>query len=223
MDLQERAAKARFSAYVEGLVSVIGHADRAKPLRDYCLGLMMPGERKSVEPMAAVTAPARVAAQHQSLLHFVGKAPWSDEKVLAKVREMVLPAIERHGPIEAWIIDDTGFPKKGRHSVGVARQYCGQLGKQDNCQVAVSLSMANAMRSLPVAYRLYLPEDWAADRRAPQEGGRAGGDRLSDQARDRAGADPRRLRGGPAARRRADGCRLRRRQRSAHGGHGAWA
>ena len=153
----------RFSAYVEGLVSVIGHADRAVPLRDYCLGLMMPSGRKSVEPMAAITAPGRTAAQHQSLLHFVGNAAWLDAKVLAKVREMVLPAIERHGPIEAWIIDDTGFPKKGEHSVGVARQYCGQLGKQDNCQVAVSLSVANHHASLPVAYRLYLPEDWAAD------------------------------------------------------------
>jgi SRSO17 transposase len=154
----------RFSAYVEGLVGAIGHADRAVPLRDYCLGLLMPGDRKSVEPMAAVTAPSRVPAQHQSLLHFVGNAPWSDERVLAKVRDLVQPSIERSGPIEAWIIDDTGFPKKGRHSVGVTRQYCGQLGKQDNCQVAVTLSIANHTASLPVAYRLYLPEDWAADR-----------------------------------------------------------
>jgi hypothetical protein len=106
---------------------VIGDADRAKPLRDYCVGLMMPCERKSVEPMAAITAPERTAAQHQSLLHFVGEGNWSDEKVLAKVRELVLPEMERHGPIEAWIIDDTGFPKKGRHSVGVGRQYCGEL------------------------------------------------------------------------------------------------
>src|SRR6202043_496459 len=105
--------ESRFAAYVDGLVSVIGHADRAGPLRDYCVGLIMPGERKSVEPMAAVTAPARVAAQHQSLLHFVGQSPWSDEKVLSKVREMVLPAIQWHGSIEAWIIDDTGFPKQG--------------------------------------------------------------------------------------------------------------
>ena len=157
------AIESRFATYVEGLTSVIGHADRAKPLRDYCMGLMMPCERKSVEPMAAITAPERTAAQHQSLLHFVGEGKWSDEKVLAKVREMVLPEIERHGPIAAWIIDDTGFPKKGQHSVGVARQYCGQLGKQDNCQVAVSLSLANHDASLPVAYRLYLPEDWAKD------------------------------------------------------------
>ena len=153
----------RFAAYVEGLSSVIGHADRVGPLRDYCVGLIMPAERKSVEPMAALTAPARVAAQHQSLLHFVGEGRWSDDKVLAKVREFVLPQIERHGAIAAWIIDDTGMPKQGRHSVGVARQYCGQLGKQDNCQVAVSLSLANAHASLPVAYRLYLPQDWVDD------------------------------------------------------------
>ncbi len=119
--LHSEASESRFSAYVESLVGAIGHADRAVPLRDYCLGLLMPGERKSVEPMAAVTAPARVAAQHQSLLHFVGNAPWSDERVLGKVRDLVLPAIERSGPVAAWIIDDTGFPKKGRHSVGVAR------------------------------------------------------------------------------------------------------
>src|SRR5271165_4264783 len=154
---------ARFSSYVEGLASVIGHADRVEPLRAYCTGLMMPCARKSVEPMAAVTAPGRTAAQHQSLLHFVGQASWSDEKVLAKVCETVLPAIERAGPIEAWIIDDTGFPKKGKHSVGVARQYCGQLGKQDNCQAAVSLSIANRQASLPVRYRLYLPQQWADD------------------------------------------------------------
>ena len=156
-------SEARFAAYVEALGTVLGHADRQQPMHDYCLGLLMPIERKSVEPMAAVAAPAQVAAKHQSLLHFVGNAPWSDAAMLAKVGELVLPAITRSGPIEAWIIDDTGFPKKGRHSVGVTRQYCGQLGKQDNCQVAVSLSLANHDASLPVAYRLYLPEDWAAD------------------------------------------------------------
>jgi len=165
MGLRDRVtSETRFTAYVDGLVSVIGHADRAGPLEDYCMGLLLPAERKSVEPMAAMTAPDRTAAQHQKLLHFVGQAPWSDEALLAKVRETVLPSLDRHGPIEAWIIDDTGFPKKGRHSVGVARQYCGQLGKQDNCQVAVSLSIANHHASLPIAYRLYLPQDWAQDR-----------------------------------------------------------
>jgi len=110
-----------------------------------------------------VTAPGRVAAQHQSLLHFVAQGGWSDARVLAKIREIVLPHIERHGAIEAWVIDDTGFPKHGRHSVGVSHQYCGQTGKQDNCQVAVSLSLANHHASLPVAYRLYLPKSWADD------------------------------------------------------------
>ena len=113
--------------------------------------------------MAAVTAPASVSAQHQKLLHFVANAAWSDELVLAKVQEMVLPQIERHGPIEAWIIDDTSFPKQGRHSVGVHHQYCGQLGKQANCQVVVTLSIANHHASLPIAYRLYLPEAWVGD------------------------------------------------------------
>src|ERR1700739_473853 len=172
MDLRTSGgSESRFSVFVEGLVSVIGHADRARPLFDYCLGLIMPGERKSVEPMAAVTAPDRTAAQHQSLLHFVSQSPWSAEGVLAKVGEMVLPAIERHGPIEAWIIDDTGFPKKGAHSVGVARQYCGQLGKQDNCQVAVSLSLANHHASLPAMDRLYLPQEWAADKKRRRKAG----------------------------------------------------
>jgi SRSO17 transposase len=159
----EGTSESRFAAYVQGLSSVLGHADRIGPLRDYCTGLILPGERKSVEPMAAKTAPGRTAAQHQSLLHFVGVASWSDETVLAKVREMVLPAMERQGPIEAWILDDTGFPKQGTHSVGVQHQYCGQLGKEANCQVAVSLSIANHNASLPVAYRLYLPKDWADD------------------------------------------------------------
>jgi SRSO17 transposase len=164
MKLRESDESAvRFEKYVDELAGVIGHADRIGPLHDYCTGLVLPGDRKSVEPMAAKTAPGRTAAQHQSLLHFVGMAEWSDERVLAKVREMVLPAIERHGSIEAWIIDDTSFPKQGRHSVGVQHQYCGQLGKQANCQVAVTLSLANHDASLPVAYRLYVPKEWAAD------------------------------------------------------------
>ena len=158
-----RTSESRFATYVEGLSKALGHADRIAPLKAYCTGLILPGERKSVEPMAARVEPGRVQAAHQSLHHFVAKADWSDEAVLAMVRAEVLPAIERQGPIRAWIVDDTGFPKKGVHSVGVARQYCGQLGKQDNCQIAVSLSVANDHASLPVAWRLYLPEGWAND------------------------------------------------------------
>jgi SRSO17 transposase len=130
---------------------------------DYCTGLLMPVERKSVEPIAAIVAPARAAAEHQSLLHFVGQSPWSDEAMLGKVRELVTPALAAHGGVEALIVDDTGFAKKGSHSVGVARQYCGRLGKTDNCQIAVTLSLANHQASLPIAYRLYLPESWAND------------------------------------------------------------
>jgi SRSO17 transposase len=158
-----RGSESRFTAYVAAITSALGHADRGAPFRSYCAGLLLPGARKSVEPMAARVEPARVQAAHQSLHHFVAKANWSDEALLAVVRGRVLPTIERRGAIRAWIIDDTGFPKKGTHSVGVARQYCGQLGKQDNCQVAVTLSVANDPTSLPIAYRLYLPEAWADD------------------------------------------------------------
>jgi SRSO17 transposase len=164
MDLYDATGtQARFQAYAADLASVLGHADRIRPFGDYCIGLLSAEGRKSVEPLAAVTAPERTAAQHQSLLHIVAHAPWSDVALLRRVRERVLPSITRDEPVQAWIIDDTGFPKKGTHSVGVARQYCGQLGKQDNCQVAVSLSLANHQASLPIAYRLYLPKDWADD------------------------------------------------------------
>src|SRR6201998_2759610 len=154
----------RFEKYVGVLTSVVGHADRAASMHYYCVGLVAAEGRKSVEPMAAGTAPTGVSAQHQRLLHFGANAPLSDERRLAKVREVVVPEIERHGPIEVWIIDDTSFPKQGRHSVGVHHQYCGQLGKQANCQVAVTLSIANHHGSLPIAYQLYLPRAWTDDK-----------------------------------------------------------
>jgi len=132
-------------------------------LKNYCRGLLLPGERKSIEPMAARLAPESIQPMRQSLHHLVAKAPWSDEALLEQVRHEVLPAMQKQGPVVAWIVDDTGFPKKGRHSVGVARQYCGQVGKQDNCRVAVSLSVATWSSSLPIGYRLYLPKEWAGD------------------------------------------------------------
>jgi SRSO17 transposase len=148
---------------MDGLAIAAGHEDRHAPLKSYCKGLLLPGERKSMEPMAARLDPDNVQPMRQSLHHLVAKAPWSDETLLDEVRQRVLPAMQKQGSVVAWIVDDTGFLKKGTHSVGVARQYCGQIGKQDNCRVAVSLSVATWSSSLPVAYRLYLPKEWAED------------------------------------------------------------
>jgi SRSO17 transposase len=159
------AADRRFQAYLERLSRVLGHRDRHAPLRAYLTGLCLPGERKNIEPMAARVDPRHVRARHQSMHHFVAHAPWDDAAVLRVARDWMLEPMERHGPVAAWIVDDTSIPKKGRHSVGVARQYCGALGKQENCQVVVTLNLANEAVSIPVAYRLYLPEVWADDRR----------------------------------------------------------
>jgi SRSO17 transposase len=157
------SAAARLEAYLDRLGAAVGHADRAGPLRAYVTGLLLPGARKSVEPMAAVVDPRHASARHQSMHHFVARAPWEAEDVLAVGRDLALAALERHAPVAAWIIDDTSFPKKGDHSVGVARQYSGIRGKTDNCQVAVTLSLANATMSVPCAVRLYLPRPWAED------------------------------------------------------------
>jgi SRSO17 transposase len=156
-------SEARFTAYLEHLSVCLGHADRVGPFGSYCTGLLLPGDRKSVEPMAARLRPDRTSAAHQSLLHFVGQSAWDEKALPRSVWAAVLPVMTERRPIETWIVDDTGFPKKGDHSVGVARQYCGQLGKQENCQVAVSLSVATSEASLPVAWQLYLPEAWAGD------------------------------------------------------------
>ncbi len=155
-------ASERFDRYMNHLSAGLGHLDRHAGLKGYCTGLMLPLARKSVEPMAARVDPLHASARHQSLHHFVAKADWSDSEMLRRVCQWVVPQMDfsRGG---WWIIDDTGFPKKGAHSVGVARQYCGMLRKQDNCQVAVSVSLACDQGSLPVAWQLYLPEDWGAD------------------------------------------------------------
>ncbi|HKR43426.1 MAG TPA: IS701 family transposase [Paraburkholderia sp.] len=159
-----------FDDYLEHLCNAIGHSDRCAGLVGYCRGLMLPIARKSVEPLAAHIEPHRVSARHQSLHHFVSKSEWSDAALTEQIRRWVLPHMDPANGLY-WIIDDTGFPKKGKHSVGVARQYCGQLGKQDNCQVAVSLSVATEEASLPVAWRLYLPQEWAEDPTRRQQAG----------------------------------------------------
>jgi len=161
----------RFEAYLERLSVAVGHADRREPLRAYLTGLLLPGERKSVEPMAAKLDPLRVQARHQSLHHFVAKAPWSELELIRVARDYALSAFERHAPIGAWVIDDTGIPKKGSHSVGVSHQYCGVLGKSANCQVAVTVSLVNALLSVPAGFRLYLPEGWAQDPQRRQVAG----------------------------------------------------
>ena len=165
------ADTARFEAYLERLSLAVRHADRREPLRAYLTGLLLPGERKSVEPIAAKLDPLHVRARHQSLHHFVAEAPWSEWELLQVARDYALAALERHGPIAAWVVDDTGLPKKGSHSVGVSWQYCGVLGKAANCQVAVTVSLVNATMSVPAGFRLYLPESWARDARRRHSAG----------------------------------------------------
>jgi SRSO17 transposase len=159
-----------FKQYMKYLCEALGHRDRHSGFSDYSRGLMLPIERKSVEPLAAHTDPWHVSAKHQSLHHLVATSQWSDPTVLARVRAWVMPRLRLESGCY-WIVDDTGFPKKGTHSVGVARQYCGQLGKQDNCQVAVSLSLASEDGSVPIDWRLYLPKAWAEDQRRRKKAG----------------------------------------------------
>ena len=109
----------RLAAYMDWLAQAAGHADRQLPLRNYCTGLLLDGERKSVEPMAARLAPDHVQSMHESLHHFVAESPWSDADMLRQVRGYVLPAMQKTGPVTAWIVDETSFVKKGTHSVGV--------------------------------------------------------------------------------------------------------
>jgi SRSO17 transposase len=161
----------RLRAYLDGLTAAAGHADRRVPMENYTKGLMLPIERKSIEPMAARLDAGNVRQMHQSLHHVVADAAWSDDALLKQVRRQVLSGMMRKHSLAAWIVDDTGFPKKGTHSVGVARQYCGQLGKQDNCRVAVSVSLATEDASIPAAYQLYLPETWANDKERRKQAG----------------------------------------------------
>jgi SRSO17 transposase len=166
------SVESRFERYADVLVEALGHADRATPARWYLRGLMLPGQRKSVEPMAARVHPQDVPSAHQSMHHLVADSEWSDTALLAAVAREVVPVLSEAGQAPCfWIIDDTGFRKYGKYSVGVARQYCGQLGKTDNCQVAVSLSLATVEGSLPLGYRLYLPQEWAEAKRRCKHAG----------------------------------------------------
>jgi SRSO17 transposase len=158
--------ESRFERYAEKMVETLGHANRATPARWYLRGLMLPGERKSVEPMAARVQPQDVCSAHQSMHHLVADSEWSDSALLAAVAREVVPVLSQEGQAPCyWIIDDTSYRKWGKHSVGVARQYCGHLGKTENCQVAVSLTLATVEGSLPLNYRLYLPQEWTGNKK----------------------------------------------------------
>jgi SRSO17 transposase len=153
----------RFEQYCQVIVGALGHADREQPAQWYLKGLILPGQRKSVEPMAARVHPEDVRSAHQSMHHLVAMSDWEDTAVLGAVAQQVAPQLVKGAEDCWWILDDTGHPKKGTKSVGVARQYCGRLGKTDNCQNAVSMSLASARGSIPVGYRLYLPQEWTDD------------------------------------------------------------
>src|ERR1019366_5807960 len=159
------AQQKRFAAYLNRLAHAAGHRDRVVPLKTYCTGFLLPRGRKSVEPMAARLCPDNVRQTHQSLHHVVAHAPWRDEDLLEAVRQYALPAMQKQGPIEAWIVDDTGMVKLRTHLEGEMCQYCGQVAKQENCRVAVSLSVSTRELSLPIAWRLYLPHVWAHDKK----------------------------------------------------------
>ena len=133
----------RFDAYLDELHDALGDQRRHEHFDDYCRGLTLGLERKSVEPIAAAIDPHRVSARHQSLLHFVANAPWSDRALLDRINALVDEAMGDDP--RYWLVDDTGCPKKGTHSVGVGRQWCGQLGKTESCQSAVTLSLATGL------------------------------------------------------------------------------
>ena len=148
--------EARLMHFLEDLLAPMGRSERQHWARIYVQGLLLDGERKSIEPMASRIAGADV----QALRQFVGQSPWAVEEVQRRLAHKVIDLLSE---AEVWIIDETSFPKAGRHSVGVARQYCGTLGKIANCQVAVSLHWASAAASCPLMWRLYLPKEWLAD------------------------------------------------------------
>jgi len=161
----EAGAQRRLAEYFGELGNVLGSESRRASFAIYAMGLLGDGERKSVEPIAARACPdpLKVDAMHQQLLHFVSNANWSDADVRLAATRAGLSALTLREPIGSWIIDDTGFLKQGKDSVGVQRQYTGSAGKITNCQIGVSLSLASQSNHLPVDFELYIPKTWAAD------------------------------------------------------------
>jgi SRSO17 transposase len=154
--LFQRSAK-ELPGFLAPVVAELGRRERRVAATRYVQGLLLPGQRKSIEPMAK-----RLGADPQGLQHFVSDSPWSEQAVWTAVRRQVIPHLE---PIEAWVVDETGWLKQGRHSVGVSHQYCGSVGKQANCQVSVEVVVSDGWIAAPIGGRLYLPESWTKDQR----------------------------------------------------------
>jgi SRSO17 transposase len=152
-----------FPEFLEPLVAELGRSERREGATLYVQGLLLPGERKSIEPMAE-----RLGIDSQKLQQFIADSPWDEQEVWRAIRREVVPVME---PLAAWIIDETGWLKQGKSSVGVAHQYCGAVGKQANCQISVEVVVSDGEIAAPVAGRLYLPEKWAADAARRQAAG----------------------------------------------------
>jgi SRSO17 transposase len=161
----DRAAEQRLEQYVRGIGSLLANKNQRASFATYALGLLAHGERKSIEPIAARACgdESECSALEQRLGHFLTNAKWDDARPRAYAAEYALTEMTRHGPVQSWILDDTGFVKQGEHSVGVQRQYTGTMGKTCNCQVAVSLTIATATAHVPIDFALYLPESWTND------------------------------------------------------------
>jgi SRSO17 transposase len=165
-DLMNAAAEQRLEAFFDRIGQVLGRPERRESFAVYALGVLGDGERKSLEPIAARASahPGRADAAHQRLHHFALDSPWDDHAVRREAARYALAAMTTKQPVEAWIVDDTGFLKQGAHSVGVQRQYTGSAGKVCNCQVATSLVLATRTEQVPVDMALYLPKSWLDDR-----------------------------------------------------------
>jgi SRSO17 transposase len=161
-EFMNSAAAARLESYLGRIGDVLGNEKRRASFATYAMGLLGDAERKSVEPIAARACadPKRADAEHQRLLHFMVDSQWSDRDVRREATKYAVTAITAREPMEAWIVDDTGLLKQGKHSVGVQRQYTGSAGKITNCQIAVSLSVATRTEHLPIDFELYLPASW---------------------------------------------------------------
>lgn len=146
----------QFERFLAPLISDLGRSERRVAATRYIEGLLIPGERKSMEPMAG-----RLGVDKQSLQQFVTDSPWSDESLWSSIRREVIPHLM---PLEAMIVDETGWIKQGRESVGVSPQYCGAVGKKANCQVSVEVAVTDGWVAAPIGGRLYLPKNWTDDR-----------------------------------------------------------